>query len=389
MMKIGFFTDGYLPSLHGVTISIETFRKKLENFGNKVFVFAPSAENYKDENPRVIRFKSMRLFPEREAYFALPFLPENHQLKEIIKIKLDICHAHSPFNLGFLGKFISLREKIPLVYTHHTLYSEYAKFYLKENLITPYLARIWSTWFSNLSDLVIAPSTKIKKLLKEYGTRKETKILPTGVDINFFKENPENKLILKRKLSLKKDSKILLFVGRIEAEKNPLFLLEVLKEIIKKKRNVFLVFVGSGTFVKKIKERARKLGIFNFIRFTGRVPHSQIPFYYQGSDIFVFSSFTETQGIVILEAEATGLPPVVIKDGAFLDVIENNKNGFLVKKPDPKLFAFFILKLLQSPSLYKKFSQRSRKIAEKFSQEKQAKKLFSLYEDLIKFSKKK
>ncbi len=388
-MKIGFFTDGYLPSLHGVTISIETFRKNLENFGNEVFVFAPAAENYKDENKRVIRFKSMRVFPERETYFALPFLPENHQLKEIIKIKLDICHAHSPFNLGFLGKFISLWEKIPLVYTHHTLYSEYAKFYLKENLITPYLARVWSTWFSNLSDLIIAPSTKIKKLLKEYGTKKEIKILPTGVDTNFFKENRESKILLRKKLSLEKDSKILLFVGRIEPEKNPLFLIEVLKEIVKERKDVFLVFVGAGSFVKKIKEKAKKLGVSKFIKFTGRIPHSQIPFFYQGSDIFVFSSFTETQGIVILEAEATGLPPVVVKDGAFVDVIEHNKNGFLVRKANPKLFASFVLKLLQSPNLYKKFSQKSREIAEKFSQEKQAKKLFSIYEDLIKFSKKK
>lgn len=388
-MKIGFFTDGYLPSLHGVTISIETFRKNLENFGNQVFVFAPAAENYKDENPRIIRFKSVKVFPEKETYFALPFLPQNHQLREIIKIKLNICHAHSPFNLGFLGKFISLWKKIPLVYTHHTLYSEYAKFYLKENLITPYLARVWSTWFSNLSDLVIAPSTKIKKLLKEYGTKKEIEILPTGVDINFFKENPKNKLLLRKKLSLKEDSKILLFVGRIEGEKNPLFLIDVLREIIRKRKDVFLVFVGSGGFIEKIKEKAKKLGVLKFVKFTGRIPHSQIPFYYQGADIFVFSSFTETQGIVILEAEATGLPVVVVKDEAFIDVIENNKNGFLVKKENPKLFASFIFKLLESPLLYKNFSRRSRKIAEKFSQEKQAKKLLSIYKDLIKFSKKK
>jgi 1,2-diacylglycerol 3-alpha-glucosyltransferase len=135
-MKIGFFTDTYLPVVHGVEISIETFRKSLEKMGHKVFIYAPHAPGYKDKNPNVFRFQSIRVIEKPEMRLAFPFLPKDH-FGEIIDFKLDIAHAHTPFSMGLLAKYIADHQKIPLVYTHHTHYPEYAKFYLKEKVIAP------------------------------------------------------------------------------------------------------------------------------------------------------------------------------------------------------------------------------------------------------------
>lgn len=386
-MKIGFFTDGYLPSVHGVTISIETLRKNLEKLGHKVFVFAPAHPNYKDKNPNVFRFKSIRAFSKSDTYFALPFLPQKKQLKEILDLKLDICHAHSPFNMGFFGKYISSHQDIPLVYTHHTLYSAYAKFYLKESLITPYLARVWSTWFSNLSDLVIAPSPKIKKMLKEYGVKKKIEILPTGIDTDIFKINRKSREKLRKELKLPPDAKILIYAGRIVEEKNILFLVKSFAELKKKRENVYLLLIGpalpTNPYVKKLKEEIEKEKIEKYVIFTGSIPHKKMPFYYQGSDVFLFASLTDTQGIVILEAEACGLPIVALKDDAFTNLVENKKNCFLVRKPDPKSFAKRILEIIDNPSLWEKFSHKSHQIAQSFSEEKQTKKLLEIYKSLL------
>jgi 1,2-diacylglycerol 3-alpha-glucosyltransferase len=378
-MKIGFFTDYYLPSGAGVTVSIETFRKELEKMGHKVFIFAPASKNYKDKNPNVYRFKSLTLSKARDLYLALPFLPEKRKIQEILNLKLDIIHAQSPFSLGFLGKYVAMRQKIPFIYTHHTHLEEYAKFYLKENFFTPSLAKTWTTFFCNLSSSIITPSQKIKKVLQDYGVKKDIFVLPTGVDLNIFQKSLKQRAILRKKLNIDQKSKILMFVGRMEAEKNPLFLVETLKEILKKTSNVFLIMIGTGPYEKKAKELAKKLGIEKFVKCTGRIPYEEIPSYYQGSDIFSFPSLTETQGIVVIEAEAVGLPIVVLKDDVFSGIVKDEENGFIIKKQKPEIFADSILKIIDDKKLYNKFSRASQKIAKSFSKEKQAKKLLDIY----------
>lgn len=117
--------------------------------------------------------------------------------------------------------------------------------------------------------------------------------------------------------------------------------------------------------------------------FTKAVPHKEIASYYQASDIFLFSSLTDTQGIVILEAIASGLPVVALKDDAFKEMVISKKNGFLIKKPLSEIFGKRVLEILNNPSLYQKFSIASQKIAQNFSEESQAKKLLKIYKSLI------
>ncbi len=392
-MKIGFFTDCYLPAGFGVGTSIETFRKSLENLGHEIYIFAPFYKGYKDTNPKVFRFRSLKVIEGSEMRLASPFLPVN-SFKEINRLKFDIIHAHTPFTLGFLGKYIASRHKIPLLYTHHTQYPDYAKFYLKEKILLPYLAQVVTTWFSNFSDAVIAPSYKIKKLLREYDVKKTIYILPTGIDTDIFKESPKERKNLREKLDVSFKTKLLLFVGRIGKEKNIEFLINMFKNVLEKSKiPVNLLIVGDGPYLEYFQQLSQKLKINSFIKFTGSVPYKEMPKYYQGADIFVFSSLTDTQGIVILEAMACGLPVVALKDNAFKNIVINNKNSFLINPEDNKkeqnIFAQKVLGLLNNPLLYKKFSNNSRQIAQQFSEKKQAKKLLEIYRTLIGKNKKK
>jgi 1,2-diacylglycerol 3-alpha-glucosyltransferase len=382
-MRIGFFTDTYLPVIHGVEISIETFRKSLEKMGHKVFIYAPYTPGYQDKNPNVFRFQSIRVIKKPEMRLALPFLPKDH-IKDILNFKLDICHSHTPFSMGILAKYISDYQKIPLVYTHHTHYPEYAKFYLKERVITPLLARFLTKWYANLAQAIITPSFKIKRLLLEYGVKKKKPIyvLPTGVDVKIFKKDKKAGLKLRRRLGLSQKDQILIFVGRMGREKNPEFLLKAFKEILRRKK-VYLLMIGDGPFLDGLKKLAKNLGIEKNVIFTGVIPHQKIPAYYQASDLFVFSSLTETQGIVILEALASGLPVVALKDDVFKEIIIDNKNGFLIKGNSLKSFTQKILKILEKPKLYQRLSAGALKISQNFSQENQAKKLIKIYQNLL------
>ena len=350
--------------------------------GHKVFIYAPHAPKYKDKGRNVFRFQSIKVIKKPEMRLALPFFPKNN-IGRIADFKLDIAHAHTPFSMGLLAKYIAENQKIPLVYTHHTHYPEYAKCYIKEKVITPFLAKLFSTWYSNSADAVIAPSYKMERLLIEYGVRKPIHILPTGINLNFFKKTKAAGLLIRKRLNIPKTSGVIIFVGRMGKEKNPEFLLESMAEILKKRKDVILLMVGDGPYLKEFQKLSQNLKIQNNVIFTRAISHKEIPAYYQASDAFVFASLTDTQGIVILEAMACGLPIVALKDDAFKEMVIENKNGFLVKKLSPKIFGEKVLLILNNSNLQRKLSFSSKKIVKDFSELKQAKKLLSIYKSLI------
>ncbi len=387
-MKIGFFSDSYLPTIHGVTVSMQNFRKGLEKIGQQVFIYAPYVKGYKEKETNIFRFRSLKMFDKSQLYLAFPFFPKNYPSK-ITKFKLDIAHAQSPFSLGLLAKYIAQRQNIPLVYTHHTHYPEYVKFYLKEKLLLPYLAQALSSWYSNMADAVISPSHKMKRLLEDYGVKRPIYVLPNGVDLDLFKKSEEEKIRLKKKYGIASETKILLFVGRMTKEKNLEFLLKAFKEILKKTKTPTLLFmVGPGPYLDNLRQLGDELGISQFINFTSSVVSSKIPEYYKMSDIFLFSSLTDNQPLVILEAIASSLPVVALKDDALEGTVIHKKNGFLIEEQDSKIFAKRVLELLSNIFLYEKFSKASLKIAANFSEENQAKKLLVIYKKIIKNKKK-
>lgn len=402
-MKIGFFTDSYLPTISGLETALETFRKGLENLGHEVYIFAPFYKGYKDKNPRVFRFRSLKILKKPDIHLASPFSSVNH-FKKIKDIKLDIIHAHTPFTLGLLAKHFAKHQRIPILFTYHTQYPEYAKFYFKERLILPYLARALVAWFSNISDATIAPSYKIKRFLREYGAKKTIYILPTGVNIDIFKEPKKENQNLRKKLKISPKTKLLIFVGRVAGEKNLGFLVHMFKELLSiTKIPVNFLIVGDGPYFEELQQIVKEIQIEQFVKFTGQVFYKNMPQFYQIADLFVFSSLTDTQGIVILEAMASGLPAIALKDDAFREIIINNKNGFLInfeqnkhknkkaeiesEKRAQKIFAQKVSTLLTSPSLYKKFSTVARQTACQFSEQRQAEKLVNIYQKLIDLKK--
>ncbi|HBH46949.1 MAG: hypothetical protein A2445_03025 [Candidatus Jacksonbacteria bacterium RIFOXYC2_FULL_44_29] len=386
-MRIGYFTDTYLPATHGVAVSIESFRHKLEAKGHEIYIYAPQSPGYVDKNSRVTRFKSLKIIENPELRYAFNLLPVKQSFLKLTNFKLDLVHAQTPFSLGVLAKIFAERQLIPLIYTHHTHYPEYAKAYFREKILLPHLAKVYSTWFANLCDGVIAPSLAIKKMLKGYGVKDKVPIyvLPTGICVEHFtkKVSAEAQLQLRHKLGIKPDAKVLISVGRIGKEKNFDFLLNAYREMRRLQPGLVLLLIGDGSYLPKLKENAKNLGISDSVIFTGLVPHDDIPKYYQMADLFLFASLTDTQGIVVLEAMAAGLPVVALKCDVFLDIIKSNHNGFLVNTASPRVFADKVLALLKTPKEYHQFVSAAVDTAKHFSEESVANRLISIYEEQL------
>jgi glycosyltransferase involved in cell wall biosynthesis len=384
-VRIGFFTDSYLPALHGVEVSIEAFRKSLQKAGQEVFVYAPAVPHYRDTNRRVFRLKSVRVIEKPEMRLAFPFVEHGH-LRDLLRVRLDIVHAHTPFTMGLLAKHVSARQGIPLVYTHHTHYPEYAKAYLRERLVFPYLAQALSAWFSNTSDAVLAPSPKIKRLLRTYGVTKPIHVLPTGIKLTQFRKtrtSQDRARALRRRLDIDDSAQVLLFVGRMGREKNVEFLIRAFSELRAQRADVAFILVGDGPILPQLKSLAKELRLTEIV-FAGAIPHNEIAAWYQMSDLFVFASLTDTQGIVILEALASGLGVIALRDAAFADMVISGKNGLLTApNASPRVFAARVDMALSDRGLRRAFAGNALETARGFSQDAQTEKLSRIYERLV------
>jgi glycosyltransferase involved in cell wall biosynthesis len=378
-MRIGFFTDTYLPVTFGTEISIETFKNHLEKLGQEVFIFCPKFSKEIKEEKNVFRFPSIRLIksPENRLMFF-----NFKDISKIVNLKLEIIHAHTPFSAGILAKIVAGKLKVPLFYTSHILYPEYAKYWLfKENKIFPNLMKFYLRIFGNSCSALIAPSYKMKRLLIDYGIKKPIFVCPTGIDFNKMEKVQEKDSELLRKYNLKEDSKILLYVGRLTKEKNVPFLLDAFLKIYQEEKNVYFVLIGEGNLLNELKEKVKKYKIESRVIFTGRIAWEEVIKFYRRSYLFLFASLTDTQGLIILEASYFGVPIVALKDDCYDQMLIDKKNGFTVYPFETKLFAEKVLTLLRNEKLHQEFSKNAKEIAKNFSAESQAKKLLEIYKN--------
>ena len=376
-MKIGIFTDSYLPYTSGVVRSIVTFKEELISNGHEVYIFAPSYDNCVEEEG-VFRFSSIKSPTNRDFTLAWPFSFEFGPM--VKKLDLDLIHVHSPFLLGRLGASYARKLDIPLVFTYHTLYEQYVHYLPFAGTLAKDITQHISRSFSNRCDLVIVPTAAIETYLRKIGVTAPIKAVPTGIKVEDFLKGEKD--WLKKRFDMPGDEKVLIFVGRLGQEKNVHFLLDCFLEINKKFANTRLVLVGSGPEDEELKKKAQENGIERKVTFTGLIPPADVIHCYAGSDIFVFPSVTETQGIVIPEAKAAGLPVVAIDAYGAADMVEHEADGFLTEL-DQNQFVQRVLQLLEDPDLYQRMSAKARLNAENISTHSCTKKLIACYEQVL------
>ncbi len=376
-MKIGIFTDSYLPYTSGVVRSIQTFTEELFNLGHEVFIFAPKYKNCSNESG-VFRFASIPSPTNRDFTLAVPF---SARFKPTIeRLNLDLIHVHSPFLLGRLGARYARKLGVPLVFTFHTLYDQYVHYVPFARSFTRDLAQRISRDFCNQCDLVLVPTWVIGDYLRKIGVRVPLNRVPTGIKIADFQKGKQN--WLQQQFNINPQDKILLFVGRLGQEKNIGFLMESFCHVNKKIKNTTLVLVGGGPEEDILRNKAIELGIGKQIVFTGNLQPEDVASCYASSEIFVFSSVTETQGIVITEAKASGLPVVAVRANGASEMVEDGVDGYLTDR-EPVQFAGKVCHILNNTTLRDEMAHRARLNAEMLSSANCTARLVQCYQELL------
>jgi glycosyltransferase involved in cell wall biosynthesis len=355
-LRVGLFTNNYLPMLGGVSTAVETLRATLQALGHTPVVIAPRMAGAVDE-PGVLRVPAVPAptYPD----FSLP-LPVGRRLaRRLAALDLDVFHVHHPFLLGGTARRLARRLGRPMLFTYHTLYDKYAHYVPLPRPLVAAQAVAWSTRFANTAHLVIVPSAGLAARLRAQGVRRPLEVLPTGVDLDRFR--PGDQTAARATLGLA-EGPLLLYVGRLDREKNVGFLLEVFDRVAARHPGARLLLVGRGTHEQALRRHAGRLVAGSRIRFVGGVAHEAVARYYQAADLFVFASTTETQGLAVLEAMAVGLPVVAVRASGVEEAVLDGVSGLLVPE-DQEVFAGAVGQVLTDGDLARKLAAGAREAA--------------------------
>lgn len=361
-MRIGMMTDAYKPYVSGITTYIDLNKRVLEEAGHEVYVFTFGDLDYQDDEDRVIRSPGLPL-ANTGFYLSLRYRTAAKKLLQT----MDVVHVHHPFLSGRLALHYCRRNQIPVVFTNHTRYDLYAQARLP-NLpeeVSHGLLQAYMPDFCEAVSLVISPSEGMKKILRGFKVESHIEVVPNGADLQPFKKA---KPLPRSEFGFGKDDILLVYAGRIAPEKNLNFLLQAFAGVARTIPNVYLLIVGGGQkeHVEEIKSLTHKLGIQDRIRFTGMIPHTNLPSYLAMCDLFVTASVSETFGMSTVEAMGTGLPTIGIHSPGASDIIEDGKTGFLSKE-DLASFAAKLTYSCTNKGLLKQMGIAARKASEQYS----------------------
>jgi glycosyltransferase involved in cell wall biosynthesis len=290
--------------------------------------------------------------------FALPLPLRPAMTRRLLDLGLDIFHAHHPFLLGVSARRLARAAGRPLVFTYHTLYERYAHYVPLPGGMVGRRAIRRSAGFADTADLVLAPSDFVARRLRAQGVRRPIEVLPTGVELDRFR--PGDRAAARHALGIPAADRVLLYVGRLDREKNLGFLLDAIARVTVPRTR--LVLVGRGTLATTLRRVAVDLGLGERVEFRGGVPPDRIPQYYQAADVFVFASTTETQGLAVLEASACGLPVVAVRASGIEEVVGEGVSGLLAPE-DPAAFAGAVNQILADGDLAAKLATGGREAA--------------------------
>lgn len=380
-MRILLTTDTYFPMVNGVVISTYNLYKELKNKGHEVKIITLSHTDEEWVDGDIYYLKSIKINVYPDARIKVPF--HNKLIKEVIKWQPDIIHSQTEFSTMIAAKHIARNLDIPQIHTYHTMYEDYLKYIFKGKVIRKGAAAKIIKLILNSVDAVVAPTGKTKNALINYGVNSDMYVIPTGIDLSKYQkpvfEEEKEELLLN--LGLKREDRIMVYVGRVAEEKNIGEIIDFFPEVLKKTPKAKLLIVGGGPELENLKLKAYSMNLSDKIIFTGMVKPEEVYKYYKLGHLFVTASTSETQGLTYLEALSTGCPVVCRYDKCIEKVIVQGKNGFAYTNASE--FSKYASRILSDEALRSKMSKEAESKAEEYSSRTFAGKMLEAYEKTI------
>ena len=333
-MNILMMTNTYTPLVGRLERSVREFTMEFRRRGHRAVIVAPVFEGMPNDEEDVIRVPAIQHFNGSDFAVKLPMPPTVTRL--LVRFRPDVIHAHHPFLIGNTALRLAHTHKIPLVFTHHTLFEQYTHYLPTETPTTERFVVELATGYANMCDRVFAPSQSVARLLWQRGVEAPITVVPTGVDIPRFSRG--DRLRGRRALGLPNDALVIGHVGRLAPEKNLGFLADAVAQFLRRAPNARFLVVGSGPSEQDIRHACKQERVEPQLKMAGVLKGQALIDAYHAMDVFVFASKSETQGLVVAEAMAARVPVIAIDAPGVREVVEDGRNGRLLPSEDRAAF---------------------------------------------------
>lgn len=379
-MRVLMVSDVYFPRVNGVSTSIETFRTTLAAQGVEVRLVVPRYGN-EPQTEGIVRVAGRPVPGDPED--RLVGWRAMHRAVLAAAQDCDLIHIQTPFIAHYAGLKAARQLGLPVVATYHTLFEEYVQHYAPL-LLGGWLkgqARALSRRQCNALDAVVVPSTAMQQRLAKYGVNVPLHVLPTGIPLSQFAGG--NGQAFRYQHGILSTRPLALFVGRIAHEKNIGFLLEALIHARQLCPDVLLVVAGEGPATADLKAQVKALGLLDSVQFIGYLDRQQaLPDCYAAANVFVFASRTETQGLVLLEAMAAGLPVIALSEMGTTDILAPGR-GAISPPAEAQAFGEQLGNFLNQPSRWRPMREEATAYVGEWSDTAMAGRLAALYRTQI------
>ncbi|HVF26282.1 MAG TPA: glycosyltransferase [Anaerolineales bacterium] len=367
-MRIAYLAQSYPPMVSGAAIVAEKLASEMAERGHQVLVLAASDKDQPyitlQENLTVLRLRST-YNPLRVGQRFLLF-PRRAVLQALEEFQPDFIHSHEPLQMGWLGLTYARRTRIPITLTVHQL-PGFVSSYLPKSVRPIVEKSLWTyaSWLLRQFTTIITPTRSISTFIQQM-TGLDVNVISCGLDLQTFHPplSADDDLATRQKWNLPWPVPLILHVGRLDTEKHADRVILAAAQTLRQ-TDAHLVVVGDGRQKKHLIQLCHDLGFEERVHFTGYVSVEQgLPELYRMATVFVTASEIETQGIVLLEAAASGLPLVAVNATCIPEIVYDGANGYLTKSGDTHAMSRSLTNILRDPQLAACMGRVSRALAE-------------------------
>ncbi|MBE9059485.1 glycosyltransferase family 1 protein [cf. Phormidesmis sp. LEGE 11477] len=368
-MRIAIFTETFLPKVDGIVTRLKHTVEYLQSFGHEVCVFCPEGglTEYKGAKVRGVSGFPLPLYPELKLAFPRPSMRE-----AIEDFSPDLIHVVNPAVLGLGGIYYSKSLDIPLVASYHTHLPKYLEHYnlgLLEGVLWELLKAM-----HNQAALNLCTSTVMQQELTEHEIER-VEVWQRGVDTALFRPDLRSEEMRSRLTQGHPEAPILIYIGRLSAEKE----IDRIKPVLESIPGARLALVGDGPYREELEQHFEGTPT----HFVGYLAGEELGAAYASADAFIFPSRTETLGLVLLEAMAAGCPVIAANAGGIPDIVTNGVNGFMFDPTDEQGAIVATQKLLGMKAERELLRQNARVEAERWGWEGSTRQLERFYIEVL------
>ena len=377
-MRILMFTNTYLPHVGGVARSVSTYEAEFRRRGHEVRIVAPQFSGAEDPENYVLRLPAIQRFNGSDFSVRIP---QPGLIADYVdRYQPEILHSHHPFLLGDSALRVAWARRLPLVFTYHTMYEQYTHYVpLNSDALQRFVIQMTRD-YCNLCTHVIAPSESVATMLRERGVTAPITSIPTGIDVGLFAGG--NGKRCRQRFRIDERATVVGHVGRLAAEKNLGFLARAVGRLLKHRQDATFLVVGSGDAAEEMHKTVLNMAAPHQVVMAGCLTGQDLADAYCAMDVFVFSSQSETQGMVLAEAMAAGVPAIALDAPGAREIVRESNGRLLPANATEDEFARALVEATDDCQRLQQMRAAARQTADDFSVDRCADHVLSIYERL-------